>query len=233
MLNNQERNYFKTQTVLIAEDHNPTRNLFKQLLEDFFNKVIIATNGLECLEKVKYESPNLLITDIQMPKKSGIECIEHIRTQDYNLPIIVISSFSNDEYLLKAANLDIQGYLLKPLDINTLEKTLSKIYNYSNNNSPFEITSTLCYEYSNSLLIFNNQKIPLTKKENDFLHILIQNKDIIVTYEDFEYELWGKNEEVMSLNSLRTLVKKLRIKIPTNFIKNVSKTGYKFSIEEL
>lgn len=232
MLDSNIINYFSKKTLLIVEDHYPTRDLLQSTLEMLFKKIIVATNGIECLEQVKYQKPNLLITDIQMPLKDGIACIEEIRANDYKLPIIIISAFSDDNYLLKAANLNIQGYLLKPLDMQELENTLTKIYNLSHhNNSSIEIYNEITYDYSNSVMIYKGKEILFTKKENDFFKILIDNKNKIVSYEELEYELWGRNDEVMSINSLRTLVKKLRSKIPINIIKNISKTGYKLYLE--
>ena len=231
MLDNNIMNYFSKKNLLIVEDHYPTRDLLKSTFEMLFQNVYIATNGQECLEQVNYYKPDLVITDIEMPLKSGIECIEEIRAKNYQIPIIIISAYSDDNYLLKAANLHIQGYLLKPLDMDALENTLTKIYNLSHQHKIFKINTNIAYDYSNSLILDGENKNSLTKKENEFLNFLIKNKNKIVSYEELEYELWGKNDEIMSINSLRTLVKKLRSKLPINIIKNISKTGYKYYLE--
>jgi DNA-binding response OmpR family regulator len=223
------KNYFKNQTVLIAEDHTETRELLVDILSDIFAEVISVKNGLECLDEVEYSKPDILVTDIRMPKFDGISSIEEIRKYNYSLPIIIISSFSDEEYLLKALNYNIQGYLLKPLDIDILENALVKIYNLKNSNS-FEIAPDLEYDYENLQLIYNETKISLTYKENELLNILINKKGNVVLYNELEYELWEKNNEIMSFDSLRTLVRKLRNKIPIDIIKNVSKKGYKITI---
>jgi len=228
MLDNNIMNYFSKKNLLIVEDHYPTRDLLKSTFEMLFQNVYIATNGQECLEQVNYYKPDLVITDIEMPLKSGIE---EIRAKNYQIPIIIISAYSDDNYLLKAANLHIQGYLLKPLDMDALENTLTKIYNLSHQHKIFKINDNVTYDYSNSLIINGENKNSLTKKENEFLNFLIKNRNKIVSYEELEYELWGKNDEIMSINSLRTLVKKLRSKLPINIIKNISKTGYKYYLE--
>lgn len=230
MLDSNVQNYFLEKTVLIVEDHYQTRELLKSTLEMLFKKVLIATDGVECIEQIKNQQLDLIITDLQMPFKSGIECIEEIRTQNNQIPIIIISAYSDEDYLLKAANLDIQGYLLKPLDIEVLESTLTKIHTLAYPNKIFIINEELTYDYENSVIIFNGVDIRLTKKENDYLKILVDNINKIVSYDELEYNLWGKNGEVMSINSLRTLVKKLRAKLPINIIKNISKTGYKLDL---
>lgn len=231
MLDNTILNYFSKQNLLVVEDHYPTRELLKSALEMIFQNVFIATNGQECIEQVKNQKLDLIITDIEMPVKSGIESIEEIRSYNFKLPIVIISAYSDDEYLLKAANLGIQGYLLKPLDMDSLENTLTKIYNLAHPQDIVRINENISYDFLNSQILNNIEKINLTKKENNFLKFLIDNKSKIVSYDELEYELWGKNDEVMSINSLRTVVKKLRAKLPVNIIKNVSKTGYKFYLE--
>ncbi len=216
--------------MLIAEDHTSTRELLRSTLKSFFKKIITATNGIECLEQMKSGKPDLLITDIKMPFTNGIECIEKIRAINCNLPIIVISAFSDEQYLLKAANLYIQGYLLKPLDLEALESALGKIARREFKDAKFDITPDMTYDYINSTVCYKSTEIPLTNKENEFLHLLVKSKGSLIPYHQIEYEIWEKNAQIMSINSLRTLVKKLRSKLPVDIIKNVSKTGYKFSL---
>ncbi len=204
MLESGVLNYFSKKTLLIAEDHTSTRELLRSTLKSFFKKIITATNGIECIEKIR-----------------AINC---------NLPIIVISAFSDEQYLLKAANLYIQGYLLKPLDLEALESALGKIARREFKDAKFDITPDMTYDYINSTVCYKSTEIPLTNKENEFLHLLVKSKGSLIPYHQIEYEIWEKNAQIMSINSLRTLVKKLRSKLPVDIIKNVSKTGYKFSL---
>lgn len=219
--------HFGQKTILIAEDHPETRTSLESFLKAIFKEVITAEDGVDCLEKVEYYKPDILITDIRMPELDGLESIKKIRQSDHTLPIIIISAYNNVEYLLQASNLDIQGYLLKPLDIEDLNKILTKIFNHDN--IWIELKDKLKYSYVNSSLVYKNEFISLGHKENEFLNILVKNKGAVVSYEVLEELIWGKDNESMSFDSIRTLVKKLRKKIPIDIIENVSKSGYKIS----
>ncbi len=220
------KEYYKKQTVLIAEDHQKTRELMQFILNDYFSEVLVSVDGQECMDKVEIYNPDMMITDIQMPKFNGLESIERIRNKNSKLPIIVISAFKDEEFLFKAANLDIQGYLLKPFDTDILESTLEKIYTQTVQVEEYPIKGML-YSPQNSSIKFDGQTITLTFKENALLRILVDKEGSVVPYELLEYELWDKFDEMMSYNSLRSLVKKLRNKIPvSDVIKNVSKQGY-------
>lgn len=219
--------YFGQKTILIAEDHPETRTSLENFLKAIFKEVITAEDGADCLEKVEYYKPDILITDIRMPEIDGLESIKKIRQTDHTLPIIIISAYNTVEYLLQASNLDIQGYLLKPLDIEDLNDLLTKIFNYDN--IWIELKDKLKYSYVNSSLVYQNEFISFGHKENEFLNILVRNKGAVVSYEVLEELIWGKDNESMSFDSIRTLVKKLRKKIPIDIIENVSKSGYKIS----
>lgn len=220
--------YFKQKTILITEDHPETRTTLESFLKVLFKETITAENGNDCLEKVEYYKPDILLTDIRMPELDGLETIKKIRQTDHTLPIIIISAYNTVEYLFQASNLDIQGYLLKPLDIEDLNNILIKIYNHDN--IWIELPNQLRYSYVNSSLIYQSSFISLGHKENEFLNILIKNKGAVVSYEVLEDYIWGKDNESMSFDSIRTLVKKLRKKLPIDIIENVSKSGYKISI---
>lgn len=225
------KRFYESQKVLIAEDHDATRELLKKTLSEFFMEVIESINGNDCLEKLQSYDPDIVITDLQMPLCNGIETIEKIRARNKKIPIIIISAYKDDEYLFKAANLDIQGYVLKPLDIDLLEEKLTKIYEL-HHDLEYKLADGMYYSYENSQINNKGEIINLTFKENEFLNMLILKSDSVVQYDLLEYELWTKYDEIMSYNSLRSLVKKLRTKLPCeNLINNVSKQGYKIIIQ--
>lgn len=75
-----------------------------------------ASNGMEGLELYKRFRPDLIITDIKMPYKTGLELISDIRKEDKDTQIILISGYNEFEYARKAISLGVSGYLLKPID---------------------------------------------------------------------------------------------------------------------
>jgi signal transduction histidine kinase len=115
-------------TVLYVEDEQEVRKEISDILSLIFPKTIVASNGKEALQYYNDEANNIdiLLTDVRMPVVDGIELITHIRNEDINLPVIVISAYSELDYFLKTIKLGIDGYILKPIELETFLVTLKK-----------------------------------------------------------------------------------------------------------
>lgn len=118
---------FKRYNVLYVEDNHEIAEEIAFFLEPMFNTFHSAYNGLEGLELFKEHKPDIIITDIQMPKMNGISMIEEIRKVDSSVPIVITTAFNESDYLLKAIHLQVDGYLMKPLKFPELINRLHKI----------------------------------------------------------------------------------------------------------
>jgi len=114
-------------SVLYVEDKAEIRDELFEILSLYLDEVYTATNGKEGFEQFREHRPDLIITDIQMPIMSGLDMIEKIRQEDQNIPIIVTSAFNETSYLLKAIDLGVEHYLLKPIMIERLQTCLNKV----------------------------------------------------------------------------------------------------------
>ncbi len=113
-------------TVLAVED-DPDSNLFlTTFLRLFFTEVISAKDGVEGLEAYKKRGPSIVVADIAMPNMNGLEMAEKIKSVNPNVQIILQTAFDNTEYLLKALEIGIDDYLLKPLQKNAIIASLSR-----------------------------------------------------------------------------------------------------------
>lgn len=101
--------------IIITDDHALIREGLKQLLEFDGDISVIeeAANGEECIEKVVRYNPDVLLLDINMPKKNGIEVLENIRDRGLNQKVIILTVHNEVEYMLKAMDLGVNGYILK------------------------------------------------------------------------------------------------------------------------
>ncbi len=101
--------------IIISDDHALIREGLKQLLEFDGDISVIeeAANGEECIEKVVRYNPDVLLLDINMPKKNGIEVLENIRDRGLNQKVIILTVHNEAEYMLKAMDLGVNGYILK------------------------------------------------------------------------------------------------------------------------
>lgn len=114
-------------SLLYVEDNINLQDKMKLLLDHFFNSITIASNGEEGLELYKKSPYDIVITDIRMPKLNGLEMSKWILAIDPHQHIVVLSAYDNSEYILKAIELNIDGYILKPFSMDKLRLVLSKI----------------------------------------------------------------------------------------------------------
>lgn len=115
-------------TILYAEDDNDTANLTSMVLEDYVGRLLVAKNGQEALNLFKLHKVDLVITDILMPKMNGIELINTIRTSSTHpdVPVVITTAHTETKYLLDAIRLRVDGYILKPINIEELLHALDK-----------------------------------------------------------------------------------------------------------
>lgn len=88
--------------------------------------VHLAYNGAEALEKLKQEKVDIIVTDLNMPEMGGLELLKHIREEDERTRFIILTGYDEFEYARKAISLDVENYILKPIDEEELESQLKK-----------------------------------------------------------------------------------------------------------
>ena len=120
--------------VMIADDHVLMREGVKQLLEyDGSIKVISeAADGVECLKILETVTPDILLLDINMPNKNGIEVLEDIKNKNIDIKILILTVHNEIEYLLRAVDIGVDGYILKDSESAELKKAINYIYNGEN-----------------------------------------------------------------------------------------------------
>jgi signal transduction histidine kinase len=123
---NIDKDILSQTTILYVEDDNEIREQMSNLLSKFITTIYQASNGQEALEIYHEVQPDIILTDIQMPKMDGIELSSRLKEIDSNIQIIVTSAFSDSEYLLKAIEIGIDAYILKPIDPKKVLETISK-----------------------------------------------------------------------------------------------------------
>jgi DNA-binding response OmpR family regulator len=210
-------------SILCVEDEDGIREMVVSTLKYYFNEVYEACDGNEGYELYEYYKPKIVLTDIQMKDCNGLELVKKIRETDPDTMIIMLTAYSNEEYLMELINLNINHFILKPLNLKKLNVALEKYL--VKTIKPVYLCDSLVLDSQKRELIYNEtQIIPLRKREKDFLHLLYEKKGCILKYEEIEFELWSDKE--MTSHALKSFIKELRNKIPVNVIKNVPQEGY-------
>lgn len=115
--------------VMICDDHAMMREGIKQLLEfdGSISVVAEASDGVECMNRLKFVIPDVLLLDINMPNKNGIEVLEDIRRRKLPVKVLILTVHNEIEYLVRAVDIGIEGYLLKDSDSSELKEAIEKV----------------------------------------------------------------------------------------------------------
>jgi DNA-binding NarL/FixJ family response regulator len=120
--------------VMIADDHELIREGLRKLLELEGNIEVVAeaADGVECLDKLKQIVPDVLLLDINMPRKNGIEVLQQIREQHLNIKVLILTVHNEVEYLIKAVDIGVDGYLMKDSSSDELKKAIHVVMDGEN-----------------------------------------------------------------------------------------------------
>ena len=228
----------KDLSVLLAEDHEPTRLSLEEMLQDLFKEVRSCANGKDALdaytERGEENLFDLIITDIQMPQINGVELTKKIKEITPQQQIIVLSAHTDKEYLLELINTGISYFVTKPFEYDTFLKTLysisSKISKKEEDNheesSIVPLGETLQWDKEKRLLKHGGKSIELSRNELLLMETLAMNGEQITTtqllIEQFYLEGIDINE-----HGIRNLVLRIRKKLPEEVIGTVYGMGYK------
>ncbi|WP_321471519.1 response regulator transcription factor [Halarcobacter sp.] len=229
MRNNE--NILKELKVLFVEDEVNISKLLKDAISDYFFSFTIANNGEEGLEKYKKINPDLIITDIMMPKLDGLDMTKEIRKENENIPIIVLSAFSDKEKLLKAIDIGITKYFIKPFDPDELLEYIITIASKLDKSRIICLNKHFTFDNNTNNLFEDEQLINITKREKNFIYLLIKNKNTITSTDELKQKLW-ENETVTD-ERVRTFIKRFRKKTSKELIKNISGQGYLISVDNI
>ena len=222
----------KDSKILYIEDDAITRKQLSQFLKQQCKVLYVAVDGQEGFELYQKYDPDIVITDIEMPKLNGLEMAKKIRKKSLSTQIIIITAYKKDEYLLQAVNLQLTQYLLKPLSIEKITGALKLSSNYlncKNANTKKIIINNGYYDTYTREMIVNDQIVNLSKHERALIELLIEKHPAPASYESINANVY---DYCGSQNAMKLLVGSLRNKIKKDSIFNVSGFGYKLNSED-
>jgi len=222
---NKKYELLKTKNILYVEDDLTLQKNIVDTLKNFFNTVLIASDGDEAYS-IYIENQNridIIITDINMPNTDGITLVKYIREYNKDIPIIIISAYTNTDYLLDSIDLNILKYITKPFTTKKIISLLDKLLEVFKLKSKIVISPNTLLSINDNILLINKEEIKLTKKETTFLKLLSENR--VVSY-DMMYEYMWDYDKAPSADAVKSFIRKIKKKVPKDMIKNQHNVGY-------
>ncbi|MEA3352548.1 MAG: response regulator transcription factor [Campylobacterota bacterium] len=224
----------KPYSILFIEDEIGIRKNYVKFLKRYFTNVYEATNGEEAYAVYKEKKPDILIIDINIPKLNGIELLTKIRQNDHTTKALMLTAHSEKNYLLEAVELKLTKYLIKPISRASLKDAINLVIEELNK---FKTISSKLIDIKNDYVWNNDTKElyqddilqQLTAKETKVLDLFLNNLSRSLSYDDIIVNIWDDFEN-NKIDSVKTLIKNLRRKLPEGTIQNVYGIGYKIDL---
>lgn len=169
--------------VVIVDDHALIREGIKKLLEleESFDIVALAGDGVEALEVIEKVRPDVVLLDINMPNMNGIDCLKQIKAEYPDTKVVMLTIHEDAEYLIETINIGAEGYVLKDADVSSLVKAIQKVVQGEVYIHP-TLSGILVREYKRKDK--NNEELngtALTKREYEVIRLISKghnNKEI-------------------------------------------------------
>ena len=221
--------------LLIVEDDAKIRKLLSLYFTDEGFNILEAETGQDAIVIFKKEKIDLVFLDIMLPEVDGLRVCEILR-ENSDVPVIMLTAKSQEEDKLRGFEYGADEYVTKPFSLKVLA---ARAYALMKRVDGMVSKSTNVVEYAglkvnlaSSEVFINNTPIVLTRKENDLLLLLIQNKGIILSKEQILDKVWGFEYDG-DPRTVDTHIKRLREKLldQKDLIQNVRSRGYCFALK--
>ena len=215
-----------TMKLLITEDDATIREGICAYLSEFSYEIIEARDGREALSKFESNKIDLVILDIQIPFINGLDVLRKIREKS-NLPVLILTAFSDEEFKITAFSNLADGYIEKPFSLPVLKARIEALI--TKNYEKFEVFryKDLEVNFSNFSAKINNTEAEISAKEIEVLKYLSLNEGRALTRKQILENVWKESENIPFDRVIDVYIKDLRKKFGLDCIKTIRNVGYK------
>lgn len=217
--------------IMIIEDDQTIAKTLQDFLKQWDYEVYITHDFHDVMQEFKDIQPDLVLLDIGLPYKNGYYWCDEIRKIS-SIPILFISSINDNMNIVMAMNAGADDFISKPFDLNVLLAKLQAIfrrtYEFNNQVHVLEYRG-IRFQPSSCLVIYQDQKLELTKNEMKILKLLMEHKGTVVKRDELMDYLW-QTDSYIDENTLSVNVNRLRKKLESigiiDFINTRKGIGY-------
>lgn len=212
--------------LLVVEDDKMIREGICEFLSEFGYKTYQAEDGKQAISIFENNEINLAILDIQLPYINGLDVLKKIR-ETSDIPAIMLTAFSDEEYKINAFTSLADGYIEKPFSLPVLKvRVESLIKKYYGNNETFNYKNTEV-NFTSYTAKINGKKVDVNAKELEILKYMIENEGQALTRMQIIDSVWKETDEIPFDRVIDVYIKELRKKLELDCIVTIRNVGYK------
>ena len=199
--------------ILVVDDEPPIRKLLRVGLGSQGYAVSEAPNARAALELLQTERPDLILLDLGLPGMTGLELLGKWRSDGLNIPVVILSSRTDEAGIVSALELGADDYVTKPFGMNELVARIRVALRHKfqqQGEKPVFHTGDLSVDLVKRIVKVEGKEVKLSPKEYDILRILVQYAGKVLTHQFLMKQIWNDSTDVQYL---RVYVRQLRQKI--------------------
>jgi two-component system KDP operon response regulator KdpE len=199
--------------ILVVDDEPAIRKLLRVGLTSEGYAVLEAINAREAMAQVAEQQPDLILLDLGLPDMAGHDLLEKWRSDELELPVVVLSSRTDETGIVKALEIGADDYVTKPFGMKELAARIRVALRHrlqQQGERPIFKTGDLSVDLVKRIVRVADKEVKLSPKEYDILRILVQYAGKVITHQHLLNQIWGGSTDVQYL---RVYVRQLRQKI--------------------
>jgi two-component system KDP operon response regulator KdpE len=221
--------------ILVVDDEVPIRKLLRVGLGSQGYGILEAGNAKAAIEQIKMGAPDLVVLDLGLPDISGHDLLASWRSEGMTLPVVILSSRTDEAGIVKALDLGADDYLTKPFGMNELIARIRVALRHrlqEHGETPVFKSGDLTVDLIKRIVKIADKEIKLTPKEYDILRVLVQHAGRVLTHQYLLDHVWSGGGDVQYLRVYVRLLRQKLERIPDQPQYITTETGVGYRLRE-
>jgi two-component system, OmpR family, KDP operon response regulator KdpE len=202
--------------ILVIDDEPPIRRLLRTGLATQGHAVADVADAAQAREHLKNEKTDLIVLDLGLPDRNGLDFLKDLRTSGIDLPVVVLSSRTDESGIVQALELGADDYVTKPFSMNELIARINVALRHrlqQQGEKPVFKIDDLSVDLVRRVVKLGDSEVKLSPREYEILRMLVRHAGRVLTHQALLREIWGG---IADVQNLRVQVRQLRRKIEPN-----------------